>query len=1215
MKKNILFICLFAFASIFANEAQSDVSGKPRVVTTTTVKITNSSGESIEKQIATSKLLTVQRTDTTVIKSDGTVFNATTIGRVVGDVTHSRKAVNRVELANEILQGDTITIDGNNIIVNGEIAKDLNGNNYDATSIIGSVYTVYVHAVNGQATTITYNETDQVGSSNVVTYWINGKDTGISANLGITRTLVTATTTKTGTSIAKKQLFTQDSYPLTVTISGDVSADSDFLNEYLGTYTLKTSGNDTGYYVNQNETVRFAAAVSSSSSVDAEYSGKPYATEFETKNGDNFLKRNDFIVFSSNSFNSYMYPVTKGSAQASVHPTITVSGSVNTNIGQYYFIDNVFTNIVAEEGDRITETYTPIDPASKNEEIASSYKLMNVRRNGEIIVSGVNIETKEIKSLTKSGKTITGVFSYGDVIIATSGSKKAYGRTVVLKDGYIYFDGVNSGILDSDATYSTKSCYFVDGKPTDVEYSESDEVTSKVYYVEDGALTAYEKLETDTLETEDIPINENNSLQEKTIEVTANGTSYKATNATRRTGAYRLNTSKYGSLYCSTKSTYTDDVIKLNGADIGRRSGAYFFNARVQSGETSENVSDHLFSVKGTSYTDLGAISVPYYIPQYDGYYFINGGRPYNFDGSSATVTGPSGYTFYQTEGSFFCGLYNGQFFLGRISSYNSGSSFASNQGTFSGLWRTVTYHSSVLERTKLFLTYASLGNGITRCISCFNDETNSFISMAGTQSWGNYSYGVHTSSRKIYYGNGHITTLLTWGGINNYDFQKVCLLEGTNLYSKYLALDKNGKVWLIDHKKCFAKMLLIDGAVMTDIDANRSGRGVAISSDKMAVYVINPDMSIIKYPLQSAPIDVVYGRSTIGVRTADNRLYTMDCPTGSTVTPDSLVLSPIVNVTEIGISANKVICTGAGVVENVTYTNVPMVRVNGKEYQQSSLTFESNVELYTLDGTKTMYRVSPEDTTTSIPYIRLTLENNQGTIGLAEDSISSVNARVVSRAADGGILGILTTENGMYYLNGNNLNIQANVLDEIEMNSRKTYYIGNVNTGIEPEGEDDKVEIKGDYWEVNGRNTAVRYYGLGEMCVRVSDVTPGELTEDDTATASTVVVPLVVRAQIVRFNPDRPITSIKLQYRKLTDSNWTNLKELTNAKRKLETKGLQAIFGRYVEVPVSKSESFLVRVNISDGTESTVTASALEPEQGNVFYYSFIRSQKERVK
>ena len=97
--------------------------------------------------------------------------------------------------------------------------------------------------------------------------------------------------------------------------------------------------------------------------------------------------------------------------------------------------------------------------------------------------------------------------------------------------------------------------------------------------------------------------------------------------------------------------------------------------------------------------------------------------------------------------------------------------------------------------------------------------------------------------------------------------------------------------------------------------------------------------------------------------------------------------------------------------------------------------------------------------------------------------------------------LGILTTENGMYHLNGNNLNIQANVLDEIEMNSRKTYYIGNVNTGIEPEGEDDKIEIKGDYWEVNGHNTACRYYGLGEMCVRVSDVTPGEVTEDDTVT------------------------------------------------------------------------------------------------------------------
>ena len=57
-----------------------------------------------------------------------------------------------------------------------------------------------------------------------------------------------------------------------------------------------------------------------------------------------------------------------------------------------------------------------------------------------------------------------------------------------------------------------------------------------------------------------------------------------------------------------------------------------------------------------------------------------------------------------------------------------------------------------------------------------------------------------------------------------------------------------------------------------------------------------------------------------------------------------------------------KLFVKGTAVVENATYTNVPMVRINGREYQQSSLVFESNVELYTLDGTKTMYRVSSGD-------------------------------------------------------------------------------------------------------------------------------------------------------------------------------------------------------------------------------------------------------------
>ena len=132
-------------------------------------------------------------------------------------------------------------------------------------------------------------------------------------------------------------------------------------------------------------------------------------------------------------------------------------------------------------------------------------------------------------------------------------------------------------------------------------------------------------------------------------------------------------------------------------------------------------------------------------------------------------------------------------------------------------------------------------------------------------------------------------------------------------------------------------------------------------------------------------------------------------------------------------------------------------------------------------------------------------------------------------------------------------------------------------------------------------------------MAVQVSDVTPGELDQNEQSTGSTVVVPLSIKAQIVRFDDTRPITQIRLQYKKLNDAQWTNLKVLTNSNRRLQTRRLQAIFGRYVNVPVSKQQSFILRCNITDGNQSTVTASALQPQQGNIFYWAFIRSTVDR--
>lgn len=1227
MKKTYfyLLVMLLSMCFITYGNEQSTVSGKPRVVTTTKVTIIKNGQENVT-EVSTSKLLTVQTTETTVIKQNGTTVRATTIGEVVGDVTHGRIAQKRVELPNEILQGTTIEINGDDILVNGEIARDVNGNKYSSSSIIGSIYDIYVHSVNRQPTTIVYNETDSIGSSNIVTYWINGKDTGISANLKITRTLVTATTTMSGTSIVKKQLFNEESLPSTIRfiVSNGFTGDG-YIEEYIyQTYTLQTEGENAGYYVSSNGNIRFSAVLKRKDAAtnSSEYENCPgYVAEFETKSGNTFRKRDDFVFFNSNSFSSIAYPCTKVLASESVGIGHAFGENVTVNAGEYYFIDDIFTGIVASDTDRITDSYTPVDPAAKNEEIAQTYIETFVTRNGLEVIRSLNLGAKNISSVTKNGKTITGELSYGDVIIATYGNQKAYGKTVIIKNGYVYFDGVNSGILESNASFETKTCYYVNGQPTDVERLESDSITNKTYYTDNGELTSIEKLSGDVIDTEEIEVPPETQIVEKVMKITANGTLYEASGATKVTDGYYLNLSLNSARpYYTTKSTYTDDVIQYNGTDIGRRSNATFYTVQVPVSSTGDG--RMIYAIQGITPVQLVSDSnysdTNTYLPQLDGYFFIVNGKMYHYNSNISSPLEPitisgypySSYTFHKTEGSFVLSTNSGYMYLSRFISYGGGTAFAADNTSYR-LYNTVSYSSSYVNNTLLFLTFACINDvPRTRCISCFNDESNEFISMAGFQGWGRFSYGVHKTSRKLYHGTGHITSTASFGGLGSQTFNKIVMFDSSYSNGAYLALDTNNRVWLINGTS-EAQILDIDnGASIIDIDANRLGRGVAISNN--AIYVISLD-GILKYATEYAPRDVVYGRSAVGVLTSDNRLWTADIPTSATQSTISWNLSPLRNVTDIGVVNNKVICRSTKLSEE--YEDVAMVRINGVEYRQSDLNFEAGVNLYVLNGAKTMYRVSPNDTSSAVQSIRLTLTDNRGTTNIQESQITNVDTRVVSRAPDGGILGIITTENGRYYINGNDTGISVNVLDDIVLESRKTYYIGDVNTGIEPESNDDKIEIKGDYWEVNGHNTAVRYYGLGDMCVRISDVTPGEITEDDTASASTVVVPLVVRAQIVRFNENRPITSIKFQYRKLTDSNWTNLKELTNAKRKLETNGLQAIFGRYVEVPVSYNESFIVRVNISDGTESTVTASALEPEQGNVFYYSFIRSSKERVK
>ena len=82
MKKVYIYLFILFFSSCFITygDEQPIVSGQPKVITTTRVTIVNKSGQENVTEIATSKLLTVQTTSTTVIKSNGTTINAKTIG-------------------------------------------------------------------------------------------------------------------------------------------------------------------------------------------------------------------------------------------------------------------------------------------------------------------------------------------------------------------------------------------------------------------------------------------------------------------------------------------------------------------------------------------------------------------------------------------------------------------------------------------------------------------------------------------------------------------------------------------------------------------------------------------------------------------------------------------------------------------------------------------------------------------------------------------------------------------------------------------------------------------------------------------------------------------------------------------------------------------------------------------------------------------------------
>lgn len=1099
MKLNIFFLYLAVFACAFMCHAEdATVSGSPSVITTTTTKIQKQDGTVTTINTSSSKLLAVQKSTTTIVKSGGVSYVVTNYGDVVGNTSHGKIAQKRIDVGEEILQGHEIEIK------DGYIYVDDMDTGYPDTWAIGSVYEVIVHTVNGDPTVIEYDETDTIGSENVITYWVNGKDTGVSASTRVTKTIL-------------------------------------------------------------------------------------------MENG---------TTASCNTI-----------------------GSMEVNGVLHYILDGELTDYVISNNDVVRDSYEIIDPAFQNKYFVNTISTARVVRDGEEIINTNVLGQKAIGTITKNGTTISGELSFAKVYVITYNNKTYVAKSVIAKDGFLCFDGINSNIPYNDASIVTerKKCYVVNGELTSVEYSENDNISYKAYYTSNGTLTNYEVLGTDEI------INTTTEIKESNIEiantytvVTSNGT-IDGKALTIVTGKKITTQSGNELFYYNSKATKVDEYIYKNGVNLGKKSNAEFYTV-----ERNEVAGKNIFSINSENeISNIGEAVSPYYLPKIGWYLFVNGGKIYRLNGDTPELVSLGSYSYndydvYKVDGT-------GAVFAPKDKSKSFIYSFSYNQwsngelGPADVVMGTLKqqqcrqYPYSYINDISIYLPAISVeGSKISHCIWCFNSTSpGHFISEDGYSGGQSAAIGVR-SDGVIRCGEGHLSTSFSPSNLPEWD--EVCAV-GPNKYNNYpifILRKKDNSIYLAKGIGGYHswKIVNVSGVTGKQLISDKNGTAYVLSVDgstikKITVTNVNvKDISEPTFSLSSIDTDGVKSK----IQYVNGMIYGIDNSGhlyGCRDTDGKMeLINGINNVTDIGSCGRRLLAV-AEIPGGLIY--VPVVKINGKVYDQSEISIQTDT-VYVIDGRETIIKANNADIETDVTFYNITTDDNKikSVDGTTVNSVSLVS---IANTNDGGVVAYITGSTGTKYIvNGIETSVDFNEKDSMAISSKKTYYIGDIDTGIESSG-DDVINIDGDYWTINGHNTEVKSFGLGEMCVKISDVTPGEIGEDDESVGSTVVVPLVVRAHIVRFDDDKPITSIKLQYRKLSDDNWTNLKELTNAKRKLETNNMQAIFGRYVNVPVSKSESFLVRVNISDGTTSTVTASSLQPEAGNVFYYSFIRSTKDRLK
>lgn len=1062
-------------------------SSNPTITTQSTITFALPNGTTRKVTVAAGGMQVVQKTTTNITRADGTTVTFDTIGQPIVNMNLTTANVKRIVVNNQVLQGRQIVVsqypqpNGNILIRIDDQFVSVQPN------AIGEITNHTVYVMNGVPSVYQFQEGDRTGSTNVCTYYVNGVDTGVVANMA---QMVTITLSETNSTIVGTQITTRE-------IDG----------------------------------VR------------------------------------------------------------------------------YYVVDGLLTNHICNQNDRIVTTCRPIDDAAMNTQNVQTITNVVVKNSsGNTLLNSNNLGQKVVQTVNlANGQTITGTIGKTNATRISYNGNQYIGLVVTAQNNVLYLDGQSTGIpVDAQGT-TTQSVqiYVVDGRTTTHVVNSSDVEVSTTYYTDNGALTNIVVDPTHQIISNTTTNNGSNVTSEQTYTIrTNNGQTYTTNNINQINNGTVVRDSN-GNVVISGNNIGTTTRTVLyhsNGTRLGLNSNATYTNS--QSYDLGKIVSASVNNYQNTNITFRNS----YYVPKYNGCYFVADGRliQNNKNGSTVHVdTNNNTYKMVQQPLAYTNGKVI-RFGISMSDTYYSMTQplptniLSSNGNAASYYWS----GTATLDQVKFFPTCARLSSSTYRQVSCGNGVSGKRKDTAGSRSYSGIGLGISLEGKLVpSYNSGTIDTSTDW--------EQVQMINS----NYFVAMKNNGSlylVYMISRTQGTVAQLNLTGYSTIASCSTGSNYLYGVKNGRLYKVYINPSTSeITQTNLNISNVSKIVAGNTICVAldSTNNKVYVVDGNNYNTYSSTSNF-----NIRDIGVSRNEALIVGYQSV-----TTVASVTINGVQYNPTDVTTRTQT-VYTRNGVATdvLYNANHTRTQNEIAYSFTDIESNRTITVSSNHQVSSVDYQCVSTTQSGSVSSIVTlntnTETGIktYAINGCDTGIQFNIGTDLTTTSRQVYYIGDVNTNVTVT-PNDNLQLRGDYWTINGYNTQVRFYGLGQMAVQVADVTPGELDQDEQTTGSTVVVPLSIKAQIVRFNEARPITQIRLQFKRLTDNQWTNLKVLTNSNRRLQTRRLEAVFGRYVNVPVSKQESFILRCNITDGNQSTVTASALQPQQGNIFYWAFIRSNYDR--